>query len=390
MPDPNENPRQVTTPGSLLENFWDPRTARVLFTALIFALVLLFLHAARETLTLFLFSILFAYFLLPIVNRLEVRLHGRARAVAAVYVGLGIVLTVLGVIFGPRMATEAKQLITTLPSLADRIGSGQILAEFGQAHHWNAPRIQDAQAFLIAHRTQILGYASGLGERIAKPVQHIWWLILIPILSLFFLLEGETMARVAVELGRSRAERNIYHGLLFDVNLMLGSYIRAQITLATLTLVCYTVVLSIMRVPYALFLGPVAGFLEFIPVVGPAIGAAAVLVIAILSGYTHGVILVIYLGAWRLAQDYVNAPRILGKSLEINPLTQIFAVLAGGEIGGVVGALISVPVVATLRIIWRRIQDANEFAEAQANAAANPTPPAPPGAPAPQIEVRSS
>ncbi len=56
-------------------------------------------------------------------------------------------------------------------------------------------------------------------------------------------------------------------------------------------------------------------------------------------------------------QDYVNGPRIMGKSLEISPLVQIFAVLAGGEIGGVVGALISVPVVAGLRILWRRLSD---------------------------------
>jgi hypothetical protein len=55
-------------------------------------------------------------------------------------------------------------------------------------------------------------------------------------------------------------------------------------------------------------------------------------------------------------QDYFNAPRVIGKTLEINPLAQIFGVLAGGEIAGVVGALISVPAIATLRIVWRRIR----------------------------------
>ncbi len=385
MPEPTRKP-VPGAPGSLLDNFWDPKTARVLCTILIFAAAVLLLRAARETLTLFLFAILFAYFLAPLVNRLQVRFHGRGRAVAAVYVALVLVLTVLGLVFGPKMATEAKQLVTTLPTLADRIGTGEIVTEFGKTHHWNAERVQQVQAFLMSHRSQIVGYADSLGERIAKPIQHIWWLIIIPILSLFFLLEGEAMARVAVELGRSRAERNIFHGLLYDINVMLGSYIRAQITLAALTLVSYTLVLSIMRVPYALFLGPAAGFLEFIPVVGPAIGALAVLILAVLAGYDHGLWLVLYLGCWRLIQDYVNAPRIMGKSLEINPLTQIFAVLAGGEIGGMVGALISVPVVAMLRIMWRRIRDAREFAEAQAN----PTPvPATPvaGAPAPKVEV---
>ena len=69
--------------------------------------------------------------------------------------------------------------------------------------------------------------------------------------------------------------------------------------------------------------------------------------------------MIVLLGNWRLLQDYVNAPRIMGKSLEMEPLVQIFAVLAGGEIGGIVGALISVPVVAILRIVWRRMYPDN-------------------------------
>lgn len=170
-----------------------------------------------------------------------------------------------------------------------------------------------------------------------------------------FLNDGEDIANNMVKLGRSMKEKSLIEGLLNDINVMLGSYIRSQVILAGMTLVAYTLVLGILRVPYALILGPVAGFLEFIPVVGPAIAAASVLLIAILAGYPHGVWLFVFLGAWRLTQDYVNAPRIMGKALEINPLMQIFAVLTGAEIAGVVGALISVPVVAILRIIGRRI-----------------------------------
>ena len=86
----------------------------------------------------------------------------------------------------------------------------------------------------------------------------------------------------------------------------------------------------------------------------------SIVVIAVLAGYDHVGWLVLFLGLWRLAQDYVSAPRIMGRSLEINPLLQIFAVLAGGEIAGVVGALIAVPVAATLRIFARRFRRALE------------------------------
>jgi predicted PurR-regulated permease PerM len=90
-------------------------------------------------------------------------------------------------------------------------------------------------------------------------------------------------------------------------------------------------------------------------VVGPAVAAIIVFVIAVLTGFPHLIWVVIFLGIWRLVQDYVNAPHIMGQSLEISPLVQILAVLSGGEIAGVVGALISVPAVATLRILWKRL-----------------------------------
>ncbi len=353
--EPAKTEARVET-GTFLNHIWDPRTARVLLTALLFVLVLAFLRAASETLTLFLFAILFAYFLAPLVSRLEKPLRGRGKAILVVYVLLGAVITGVGFAVGPTVGTEAKQLATSLPTLLDRLGSGELIAEVARHYHWTGSRQQQIQSFLMDHRAQILAYGSSLAGKLATPIQHIWWLIIIPILSLFFLRQGTTIAIETVQLGRSLQERATIRSLLGDINVMLGSYIRAQIILATLTLVAYTLVLSLLRVPYAFILGPLAGFLEFIPVVGPAVGALAIVVIAVLAGYPHAIWLVLFLGTWRLVQDYVSAPRIMGQSLEINPLLQIFAVLAGGEIAGVVGALVSVPVAATLRIIWRRIQ----------------------------------
>jgi predicted PurR-regulated permease PerM len=66
------------------------------------------------------------------------------------------------------------------------------------------------------------------------------------------------------------------------------------------------------------------------------------------------VILLAFLGAWRLVQDYVVSPRVLGQSTELHPLAAIFGVLAGGEIAGILGIYLSIPVMASLRIVWRR------------------------------------
>ncbi len=360
----------------MLLKFWDGKTARVLSTALMFAAVLYFLRAARETLTLFLFAILFAYFVAPLVARLQKPLHGRVKAIAAVYlIGIGV-LVGLGFLIGPQIAQEAKDLSTSLPGMANTLASGEYLSRMGSAHGWSAARQEQIRGFFMQHRGDLLGYLKVLGTKLAQPAQHIWWLILIPILSLFFLKDGEEMAEAVVRLGKRPSQRVALKGIVTDANVVLGSYIRAQLILASLTMVVYTVVLSIMGVPYAFVLGPLAGIFEFVPVVGPAVAAVSVFGVAGLTSYGHLVWLVVFLGVWRLMQDYVNGPKIMGASLEISPLVQIFAVLAGAELAGVVGALVSVPVVAILRILWRRIDSDRSVHDELAPSTPQSVPPA--------------
>jgi predicted PurR-regulated permease PerM len=135
---------------------------------------------------------------------------------------------------------------------------------------------------------------------------------------------------------------------------MLAHFIRAQLTLALLTFVMYSAVLAMMRMPYALVLGTVGGLLEFIPVLGPLTAAVAIVSVALLMGYPHWVALVIFLGVWRLIQDYVSSPRIMGQSMELHPLAAIFGVMAGAEVAGILGIFLSIPVMASLRIVFRR------------------------------------
>jgi predicted PurR-regulated permease PerM len=82
------------------------------------------------------------------------------------------------------------------------------------------------------------------------------------------------------------------------------------------------------------------------------VGGVIVVGVAFLTGYTHLWWLVIFLVIWRGIQDYVSSPRILGKTLELHPLAVLFGVLAGGEVAGVIGVFLSIPVLATLRILW--------------------------------------
>ena len=339
----------------MIEKFWDARTFRILFTALLFAMVLLFLDRARGTLTLFLFSVLFAYFLDPLVSRLEGHMRNRLGAIAVVYAILTLCTAALVLLTGPRIAQEAKQLGTSIPGLAAQASSGQLLHQIGDRHHLSPAHQQQLQNFFLSHKDSLMQYAASLATRLETPLSHLWWIILIPILSFFFLNAAPGVATAIVDLGKTHDEKGTLSAIVADVNLMLGSYIRAQLILAALTAVILTGVIALMRVPYAFILGPIAGLCELVPFLGPAVASALIWGLAILMGYDHVGWLFFALGGWRVMQDYVNAPRIMGRQLEMPPLATIFGVLAGGEVGGVIGALIAVPTIAILRILWRRL-----------------------------------
>jgi predicted PurR-regulated permease PerM len=341
--------------------FLDSRTSRVLFTALLFAVGLGFLYTARRTLILFLFAIFFAYLINPAVVRLEKLFRSRAWAIAVIYLLLLVGLGGFGFLVGPRIARQSARLGASLPSLMDKASvnqfSGQIgelTAQIGQQHGWSDATQSRIRDFLMNHRQDLSRLAQRIGFRAAEAAQQVWLLFLVPILAIFFLRDGRAFQKVLLALVPAHSQREFLQDVFQDLNQMLAQFIRAQLTLAALSFVAYTAFLGAMRVPYALMLGTAGGAMEFVPVVGPLLAGAAMIAVAVLAGYPHWLYLLLFLLLWRMVQDYAISPRIMGVSVELHPLAALFGILAGGEIAGVLGVYLSIPVMASLRIVWRR------------------------------------
>ena len=330
----------------------DSRTVRVLVTTLLFALGLGFLYIARRTLIAFLFAIFFAYLMDPAVSSLQKWTRGRGRAISVIYLLFVILLGTLFFFVGPRTAREARRLGESWPSLTERVSTGDLAHEIGKQRGWSGETTQLLQKVLSDPR---LGdVAQQVGIRIAEVAKQAWLLIVVPILAIFFLKDGRGFSDVGLSIVQSRPQREFLQDVLADLNQMLAQFIRAQLELAALSLVVYISFMTATGVPYALVLGTAGGMMEFIPVVGPLVAGVVILAVALLMSYPHWLMLLAFLIAWRLTQDYVVSPRIMGKSMELHPLAAIFGVLAGAEIAGVLGVYLSIPVMASLRIVWRR------------------------------------
>jgi predicted PurR-regulated permease PerM len=332
----------------------DSRTARVLVTVLLFALGLGFLYVTRETLIAFLFAIFFAYLVSPLVANLEKLLKGRGRAIAVIYALLVALVVVFFVIVGPKVTRDAGRFGHALPGLLEKVSSGELTSSLENKHGWSHNTVIELQNFLVSHENDITGIAQRIGLRTADVAKQAWLLFVVPLLSIFFLKDGRAFSSFLLSTVQSRPQREFLENVLNDLNQMLAHFIRAQLTLAALSLIVYSAFLGIMKFPYPLVLGTIGGMLEFIPVIGPLVAALAILTVALLTSYQHWLVVLIFLVVWRVTQDYVSSPHIMGESMELHPLAAIFGVMAGAEIAGILGIYLSIPVMASLRIVFRR------------------------------------
>jgi predicted PurR-regulated permease PerM len=342
-------------PNYRVMGFLDKKTLRVAATLLILVAVLAFCWLAAKPLLAFLFAILFAYLLEPIVQRVQIWTHrGRGLSVGIVYIALLLALIIFGAAVGPRMVNEAQHLSQTAPTLYERVASGNIAWQVGQQRGWSYETQQRMQQFLASHREDFTAFLRNSGARAAALAQNALWIVLIPILAIFFLKDKSEFSRSAQQMVEGHRKRELLRGIISDMDEMLAHYVRAQLYLAAISGAVYMIALTSMRVPYSFVLGAIGGLLEFVPVVGPAIAAVLILGLSFAMNYPHLLWVLIFLAVWRGIQDYVISPRILGGRVELHPLAALFGVLAGAEIGGVIGVYLAVPLIAAMRILWKR------------------------------------
>jgi len=210
-----------------------------------------------------------------------------------------------------------------------------------------------SKRFLARHREKIQNFVRVGEEYTANATQVIPWLVVIPVLAIFFLLDGPYIASALIRIASMGGKYQAVQGIAEEMNLVLKKYVRAKVTLCGLSLIFYSAAMLVLGFPHAIVLGIMGGVLEFIPAAGWMISAVAILGVGALT-HSHWIVMAVLLGVWRLVQDYVTTPRVMGHELEIHPLMVIFALMVGWEIGGLVGVYLLVPAIAATRVIWRR------------------------------------
>jgi predicted PurR-regulated permease PerM len=335
---------------------WSVTTKRAVVVAFA-ALAILLLWRAGDVVQPFIWGLIVAYILLPVVGALE-RRFTLPRTVAAFVVFVGL----LALIFGggrwviPRIAENAGDLQKNWPIL---LGNAQqtVSATFDQLG------LSDLGAALVGPNVaDIERQLAAMAQRTALPfavaLGHFLLEFLVFLIATFLLLRDAPRLYEFVRRNLpGRQRREIVH-VLGETNVMLGRYIRGQLLLVLLMSTVTTIGLTLLGVPYSVLLGVLTGLLETIPFVGPITAGAIACLVALGHPNPFGWSQLVYVGVvatmytiLRHAEDYLVIPTVIGRAVRLHPAIVIFSLLTGGAVFGLLGIILAVPLAATLRLV---------------------------------------
>lgn len=179
--------------------------------------------------------------------------------------------------------------------------------------------------------------------------------VTIAFLVIFMLIFGGRLITAAVSEARPE-RRAMYQDVLGKIYQSIGGYLGGLALICTINATLATSFLAIDRVPFFLPLGIVAGLSSMIPYAGPFVAGTGISLIALFTqGIGHGVASAIYFILYGVLEGNVLAPLIFRRTVNVNPLVVTLSILFLGEIAGIMGAIIAVPVVAALQIVLREV-----------------------------------
>jgi predicted PurR-regulated permease PerM len=309
----------------------------------------------------------------PLADRLERLGMNRAWAASVVFIVLLLALVGVLLLLVPLIARQVENLIQNLPSYA--AWAQNTAWPWLQLKLHLDPNMFDSDTLLATIKSHI-GSIGGVATVVLGKVSRsglgiVLWLtnlVLIPVVSFYLLRDWDRMVATIDRMLPRSIQPTIAH-LAHAADQVLGAFVRGQLLVMLALGVFYGVGLSLVGLSVGLLIGLVAGLLSFVPYLGFMIGFVAA-VIAVLVQYGDWAHLLIICGVFvvgQLLEGYVLVPKLVGDKIGLHPVAVIFAVLAGGYLGGFLGVLLALPaasvIVVLLRYLMERYRESELYTE---------------------------
>lgn len=317
-----------------------------------------FLYLIKGVLLPFIAGFIIAYFLDPVVKRLERLGLSRVTVILLVSLGLALLGAALALLVVPLVVNQATQLLADLPSYVEAVKqwSQRILTYVTNTTGIDVlDRLQEDGGEVgqdaVGAITDILNSLISGGLALANLVSLV---LITPIVTVFLLANWDRIVRAVDDL-LPRPHLGTLRQLLGEMDRVLAGFLRGQGLVCLIMAAYYALALSLGGLRYGVLVGLLAGLLTFIPFVGALTGLVLTLVLAFVQFDTLGPVIVL-LGlyfAGQIVEGNVLTPRIVGRQIGLHDLWLIFAVLVGGALFGPFGVLLAVPVTGCLGVLVR-------------------------------------
>ncbi|HMJ96034.1 MAG TPA: AI-2E family transporter [Thermoleophilaceae bacterium] len=320
------------------------------------AISLYLLWQLRKPISWVLVSIFLAVALAPAVNRLA-RHMKRGFAIAVVYIGLLLVPILLIALIVPPLITEANHFADNVPQYAndvtDFVQKNKRLRELN-ADYDITQKLQDEAAKLPGRLGGAAGTLRDIGVGI---VSSLFALLTILVMTAFLLGSGhiwvDRMIASRPPHQRERLRRSLNH-----MASAVSGYVAGAMTIALIAGTATFIVLTILGVPFSGPLAVVAGLMSLIPMVGATIAAVLIGVVTLFEDFpTATIIWTIWAIVYQQLENNLIQPQIQRRTVNVHPFITIVAVLFGGTLLGVMGAIVAIPVAASIQILVREYVD---------------------------------
>jgi predicted PurR-regulated permease PerM len=327
-------------------------TLRVVVTVVLSGLALYIVYLVREPLGYIFLGAFLAIAASGPVNLLSRKLS-RGLSIAIVYLGIVFIPIGIALILVPPLVEQAVKLANNLPEYAQDLD--EAFEENPQLREANekydiTTKLEDVADNLVSRLGDAAGALADIG---AGLVSSIFAFVTILVISMFMIGRGKAWRDALLQYRPPQQAERIRRATDAIANAV-GSYIGGALAQATIAGVAAWVMLVILGVPSPLPLALIMALLDLIPLVGATLGAVIVGVVTLFVDFpTTTIVWAVFAIAYQQFENYVVQPRIQSRAVELDPFLVVVAALFGGALLGVIGALLAIPIAASIQIALR-------------------------------------
>jgi predicted PurR-regulated permease PerM len=323
--------------------------ATVVLTAVAIACTLYFVYLVRMILGLVLISLFLALALTPVVNRLDRGRFPRWAAILSVYLGIVLGIFALGLAVVPPVVSGVNKLVNHLPGYVQDLRKNKQFRKYDEKYHIVKKLQKEAQKL----PTRIGDAVGTLRDLTVGVFQRAVQLLTVLVITFLLILDGrrfvEWVFRQLPPTGEARARK-----VASDINRAVVGYVVGNLLISVVAGIVTWITLKVLNIPFAVPLAVLMALFDLIPLVGATLGGVIIAIVcAIVDFPTAPIVWVVVLVLYQQLENHLIQPIIYGRTVQLHPLLVIVAILIGGSLLGILGALLAIPAAAVLQIVVR-------------------------------------